>query len=981
MTGEGTDTGRVGLGAGRDAAEPYWQLVTKLENINPSKIMRHLAAPALSGQASVQSRGGVKGIDFELSLRTLGNTKNANTNVKASQTLIAQLNLQSVSARGNFNKQLSGGTLTLSSLNLKTDDAQITGNLQAQIAARAGKADLIFKAPGFNATVRGDLRPISGDGQLQLQIVDAASSLRWMQQLPALSPSLTQALSSGMVSGRADLQLQWQGGWQDPQLKASVSLPRLDWQTRKPAVASAPNRSASASASASAKLAAGTASPTPAPASANLNKTAAASAAAAKATKNNATALSLRDVQASVSGRLSQAQLKLNGELITGKRRLQLMLGLDAGYSTGVWQGMLTQFGLALQDPALGDGAWRLDTRAAVPFKWTALPSGGQFESAGGQALLSAPSISKSSAAPANILWQPVRWRSGEFMTAGKITGLPLAWMELAGGPQLGDAGLDGNLIFDAQWDAQLSDSLRLNASLARSSGDITVQGESGTSARIKAGVRQASIAVTSDGERLNLALRWDSQRAGSADGKISTRLTRSATSGWLWPDDAPLEGQLRAQLPRLGVWSMLAPPGWRIRGSLATDLRISGHRAAPQISGSLSADDLALRSVVDGFEFGRGRLRATLDGSRMRIGEFSLQGAGELGTGGSLKAQGQAAWVNGQPEVQLNTTIERLRASIRSDRQLTVSGNLAASLVGKDAKLDGVLVVDRARIVLPEEGTPQLGDDVVVRSSMGIGAGNKAPAQASVQQTSAAKSGSFSLVVDIDLGQDFSVQGKGLDTRIAGQLKLSADSSSSGPRLVGTVSTVGGEYRAYGQALDVEQGLLRFTGAIDNPSLDILAIRPNLTQRVGVQITGTALLPRVRLYAQPELPDAEKLSWLVLGHSSASGGGEAALLQQAALALLGNRAGGLSGGLAASLGLDELSYKGTTTNSDGSTAAGAVTLGKRFSQNFYAAYERSVSGALGSLYIFYDLSQRFTLRAQTGQQSAVDLIFTIPYD
>jgi translocation and assembly module TamB len=30
---------------------------------------------------------------------------------------------------------------------------------------------------------------------------------------------------------------------------------------------------------------------------------------------------------------------------------------------------------------------------------------------------------------------------------------------------------------------------------------------------------------------------------------------------------------------------------------------------------------------------------------------------------------------------------------------------------------------------------------------------------------------------------------------------------------------------------------------------------------------------------------------------------------------------------------------------------------------------------------VFYDLSQRFTVRAQAGQQSAVDLIFTVPYD
>ena len=38
-------------------------------------------------------------------------------------------------------------------------------------------------------------------------------------------------------------------------------------------------------------------------------------------------------------------------------------------------------------------------------------------------------------------------------------------------------------------------------------------------------------------------------------------------------------------------------------------------------------------------------------------------------------------------------------------------------------------------------------------------------------------------------------------------------------------------------------------------------------------------------------------------------------------------------------------------------------------------------SGALGTLSVFYDLSQRFTIRAQTGDQTAVDLIYTFSYD
>jgi translocation and assembly module TamB len=48
---------------------------------------------------------------------------------------------------------------------------------------------------------------------------------------------------------------------------------------------------------------------------------------------------------------------------------------------------------------------------------------------------------------------------------------------------------------------------------------------------------------------------------------------------------------------------------------------------AAAPSSANLLADDVTLRSVVDGFEFGGGKLRARLDGTRLRINEFTLYG------------------------------------------------------------------------------------------------------------------------------------------------------------------------------------------------------------------------------------------------------------------------------------------------------------------------------------------------------------------
>ncbi len=846
---------------------------------------------------------------------------------------------------GNAALKSTGSTLELAAFQLRTRDAEIKASGQFQPKALGGKGQLSLSAPGLQIEARGELQPTMGAGQLAVRAVDMQQAMRWLHGLPGLSGALTPVTAA---KGRGQLTVDWQGGWRDPQLNASLSVPTLDWQA--PASTTLPSPSTAASAS---------------------------------------TKLQLSDVQVSLNGRLSQAQLQAKGRADIGTRRIMLELGAEGGASTkppSSWQAIVKQLKLSIEDPALSSGVWRLETQRSVNLRGATH----LVELGAGQASLTAPTakLGERNTAPSQALlaWQPVRWQAGEVVTAGSLKGLPLAWVEILLGPQITNAGLVGNLLFDGDWDVVIGPTLKLKAQLTRSSGDLTLQAESegGAQARVAAGIREARLSLNSDGGALTAQLRWDSARAGTAEGQLRTQLKRSSGSdasapdgptiaGWGWPADAALSGQLKAQLPRVGAWSVLAPPGWRLRGSLGTHMAISGTRSAPQFTGDVQADDMALRSVVDGFEFGNGRLRAHVDGTRLRISEFTLQGAGAKDTGGVLSAEGEASWANGAPQVTLTAQLARLRASIRTDRQVTLSGKLQASLTGTADDISGALTVDQARIVLPDESRPQLGDDVRVRTKQ-----SSLPAT----RTAQADNRVTKIDVQIDLGNDFRIEGKGIETRMRGSLNLLGDSVTA-PRLMGTIATAGGEYSAYGQRLDIETGVLRFTGPIDNPTLTILAIRPNLTQRVGVEITGTALLPNVRLYAQPDLPDAEKLSWLVLGRSSAAGGAEAALLQQAAIALLGSKSGGLSGGLAASLGLDELSFRAPSSNtsSNDTAAGGAITLGKRFSRNFYAAYERSLSGTVGTLFMFYELSRRFTVRAQAGEQSAIDLIFTVPYE
>jgi translocation and assembly module TamB len=894
------------LGGGRLQASGQWDgpqawtVDGQLRGIDPSALHTAVASLPLSGKAQLRGEGAAIAFDADLAAAGPARTPAAAAGNELA-ALVGALELRAVRARGRW----AGQALALPLLQVRTSDATLDGALDLAPASRSGGGRLALEAPGLRLRAVGSVARTRGGGTVRLQVADVATAQAWLRKLPGLP---AQALGP-VLAGRGELQADWQGGWEDPTVQATLELPQL-----QPPGATPP--------------------------------------------------WALRSLRLVADGRLADARLDLRAGARFGAREAQLeATGRGGRQRDASWQGELASLAAQLRDPTLGQGPWRLALRRPAPLRWAA----GQFTLGAGEATLAAPV----QGAPAVLAWEPLRWREGELRTAGRLAGLPLAWAELLAGGALAGGAVAGDLLFDGRWDLLLGEQLRLSAELARRSGDLALQAEAadGTPARVQAGVREARLALEAQGEALRAELRWASERAGQATGRLATRLAREG-GAWAWPEAAPLDGRLQAQLPRLGVWSLLAPPGWRLRGSVAADLAVAGTRAAPALTGTLQADDLALRSVVDGVALQDGRLRARLEGDRLVVQELLLRGAGP--DGGSLVATGEGRWAGGGPRLQAQARLDRLRASVRSDRALTVSGQLAAALRPDLTELRGQLRVDRARIVLPDETAPKLSDDVVVRN---LPPGVRWERAGNGPAPRAAPARPLQLAVELDFGPDFRLEGRGIRTRLAGTLQVGGESLAQ-PRLTGTLRTIGGIYKAYGQELDIDRGVLRFTGPPDNPALDIVAIRPRQVQKVGVQVTGTAQAPFVRLVAEPELPESEKLAWLVLGRPAASGGAEAALLQQAALALLESRRGpGSSKGPAALLGLDELGFRRDAAEGP------AVTLGKRLGQNLYASYERGLTGTLGTLYVFYDLSRRMTVRAQAGERAALDLIFTFAYD
>ena len=446
----------------------------------------------------------------------------------------------------------------------------------------------------------------------------------------------------------------------------------------------------------------------------------------------------------------------------------------------------------------------------------------------------------------------------------------------------------------------------------------------------------------------------------GRSLGEITGSARIQTTPEARWPhSDAPLQGDVQARVADIGIWGAWVPPGWRMAGELRTKATLSGRFGEPRYTGELTGTGLSLRNLLQGVNVTDGQVTVRLEGDKATIDRFTLRG------GDGLLSVTGGATLGTSPEAQLQIKADHFRAIGRVDRTVIASGQTEL-IFGRDkARLEGRIVLDEGVFDFSRADAPSLDEDVTVRRP-----GEADPTLADPRQ--AGPRSNLVVGLDLDLGQKLRLRGRGLDTGLRGKLRLSNPNGRWDAR--GTIQAVEGTYAAYGQKLAVERGLVAFGGPVDDPRLDILALRPNIDTRVGVAISGTALTPRVRLVSEPDMSDTEKLSWLVLGRApDGLGRTDTALLQRAAVALLAGEGEAPTDTLLKSLGIDEIGLK----QSDGDVRETVITLGKQLSRRWYVGYERGVNSTIGTWQLIYRIAQRFTVRAQSGLENSLDVIWT----
>ncbi len=540
------------------------------------------------------------------------------------------------------------------------------------------------------------------------------------------------------------------------------------------------------------------------------------------------------------------------------------------------------------------------------------------------------------------------------------------------------------NLVLAAQWDVRATETLDGFVRMKRVRGDVRL-GEPAVALEIE----EFDASVEAVRGRVSAALAVRGKQVGRISAKMATDI-RKEGDAWSLPRESPLAGEIDADLPTLAWASDWLGSEAKLEGKARGKVAIAGTLGAPTWKGDVSATGVKLRDASLGFEIDEGNAAFALDGRQIRIERFELSSAWRPSRRADRRIEGVTGPRNGTIKAEGSLDLGArsgtivIRSSAYPVTQLStrfIAATGEARLQGREGALTvtGAFKADAGWFGVAESAPPSISDDVLVDRGEG-------PPAARGRQR-------LTLDLRFDLGPHLYFAGRGLATRLAGDLRLRGE---PGRNLVatGSIRTEGGTYDAYGQKLSIERGVLNFQGALDNPALNVLAVRGGLPVVAGVEILGSVARPRVRLYSAPEVPDHEKLSWLVLGRGpSQASEGDVATLIAAANALLGTNRENRR--VLRNFGVDEIRVgrgdsgsalgalpQNTVAGRTGSTSgAEALTLGKRLTKDIYVSYQQSLADAEATLRFTYQVTQKFHLLLIAGSKPGMDAVYRFTFD
>ena len=298
----------------------------------------------------------------------------------------------------------------------------------------------------------------------------------------------------------------------------------------------------------------------------------------------------------------------------------------------------------------------------------------------------------------------------------------------------------------------------------------------------------------------------------------------------------------------------------------------------------------------------------------------------------------------------------------------LKVKPNLTIAITPTLAKITGNIDIPWGRILvedLPESAVGLSKDEIILDEELN-------PVEENNGLPMALESD-----ITINIGDDVSLSAFGLKGYLVGSLKVSQ--KNKGPFILGEVRIEEGHYQSFGQDLIIQEGKILMNGPANQPYVAIKAIRnPDNTQDdviAGIQVTGPADAPEVKVFSEPAMSQTNALSYLLRGQG-VEDGASGSTMTTALIGLSLAKSGQLVGELGEAFGVQDLQL-GTAGSGDDSQ----VTVSGYIAPGLQVKYGVGIFNALGEFTVRYELLTDFYVEAVTGVDSAVDFLYQFSFN
>ncbi|MDF3933203.1 translocation/assembly module TamB domain-containing protein [Pseudomonas citronellolis] len=495
----------------------------------------------------------------------------------------------------------------------------------------------------------------------------------------------------------------------------------------------------------------------------------------------------------------------------------------------------------------------------------------------------------------------------------------------------------------DFAWQGKLNGEVKLDLPARGPNGNILLDAGAGT-LRLKEQEQWVDFPYQSlrlesrlSPSRIDSSLQFHGGNLGTLDAQVSLDPR---------PKAKPLNGSFQLAGLDLAVARPFVPMVETLKGRLDGNGRISGGLLAPRLDGELKLSEGEVSGGDLPTRLEKLQVLARIAGERV-----DLSGNWSGGAKGAGSLSGYLAWSKGL-DVDLAVRGDNLPVTVEPYATLEVSPDLALRMVEQKLSVTGKVQVPRGAIVirqLPPSTVKVSGDTVIVG--------------APPREDSATN---LAMDIDVRVGQDkLTFNGFGLSAELVGQVHIGNDMDTRGE-----LSLNKGRYSAYGQKLTIRRARLLFAGPIDQPFLDIEAVRKVDDVTAGLRLTGNAEQPRSEVFSEPAMSQEQALSYLVMGRPLNSGE-DSNMLGEAALALGLAGSAPVTGEVAKHLGIQDFQL-----GTEGTGNSTSVVASGQLSERLSLRYGVGVFEPANTIALRYLLSKKVYLEAASGLASSLDIFY-----